>query len=231
VPLSDRDYMRNPPPERRPRRFTGISGASALNPVLVLIAINFVFYIATLVAAKGTYPFGDYHYITSDRITYYLGLIPYYFTNRPWTILTAMFIHAGFWHLFGNMITLYFFGMFLVRLVGNNWFLLLYLVGGVIGNALYAWLGQPLSLAIGASGAVYAVAGALVVMVPRLPVRLYFIIPVPLWVVVLIFFVIWSIPGVASSTIAWQAHLGGLATGLVFGWFFRRRIRLNFYRY
>jgi membrane associated rhomboid family serine protease len=215
MPLSDRDYMKNPPPPpRRPRRFTGFAGAFGLNPVLVLIVINFVFYIATLI---------------NGNIVDRLGLIPALFAERPWAILTAMFLHISFWHLFGNMLTLFFFGTFLVRLVGNNWFLLLYFVGGLVGNALYLWLGEPASLALGASGAVYAIAGALVVMMPRLPVRLYFVIPVPLWVVVLVFFVLWSIPGVIPG-IAWQAHLGGLAIGLIAGFFFRRRIRYDFYR-
>jgi membrane associated rhomboid family serine protease len=211
VPLSDRDYMKNPsPPPGRTRRSGGFE-ALALNPVLLLIVINFAFYIASL--------------INSDIIAR-LGLIPLLFTERPWTILTAMFVHEGFWHIFGNMITLYFFGTFLARLIGNNWFLLLYFVGGIAGNALYLWLGQPVSLVIGASGAVYAIAGALVVMMPKLPVRLYFILPLPLWAVVLVFFVLWSfIPGVA-----WQAHIGGLAVGLIAGFFFRRRIRYNFYR-
>ncbi len=211
MPLSDRDYMRNrPQPPRRSWQFSG-PGAFTLNPVLVLIAINFVFYIATLI---------------NDSIAVRLSLIPYLFTERPWTLLTAMFIHAGFWHLFGNMITLYFFGTFLFRLIGNNRFLILYFLGGLAGNALYLWLGEPLSSVVGASGAIYAVAGALVVMMPKLSVRLYFVLPVPLWVVVLVFFVIWSfIPGVA-----WQAHLGGLAVGLIAGFFFRRRIRFDFYR-
>lgn len=211
MPLSDRDYMRNPPPTRRRNWRPADYGAFALNPVLVLIVINFVFYIASLV---------------NDDITSRLGLAPFLFTERPWTLLTAMFMHSGFWHLFGNMVTLYFFGTFLVRLIGQNWFLLLYFTGGIVGNALYLWLGEYYSLVLGASGAVYAIAGALVVMMPKLPVRLYFILPVPLWAVVLVFFVIWSfIPGVA-----WQAHLGGLAVGLVAGFYFRRRIRFDFYR-
>ena len=206
MPLSDRDYMRNSsPPPRRTRRSGGY-GTLNLNPVLLLIVINFVFFIGSL--------------INGDVIAR-LGLIPYIFTERPWTILTSMFLHDGFWHIFGNMLTLYFFGTFLARLIGNSWFLLLYFVGGIAGNALYLWLGQPLSLVIGASGAVYAVAGALVVMMPKLPVRLYFVLPVPFWVVVLVFFVLWSfIPGVA-----WQAHIGGLAVGLIAGYFIRRSRR------
>jgi membrane associated rhomboid family serine protease len=205
VPLSDRDYMKNPPPQPRRTWKTGGYNALSINPISVLILINFVSYIATL--------------INSDIIVK-LGLIPSLFTTRPWTILTSMFVHSGFWHIFGNMITLFFFGSFLARLVGNGRFLLVYFIGGLAGNALYIWLGQPVSIVIGASGAIYAIAGVLVVMMPTLPVRLYFIIPMPLWVVVLVFFVLWSfIPGVA-----WQAHVGGLAVGLIAGFFFRRKM-------
>jgi membrane associated rhomboid family serine protease len=179
---------------------------------MLLIAINFVVFIATMI---------------NGRLIDNLGLSPSLFTQRPWTILTSMFVHEGFGHIFGNMLTLYFFGVFLYRLVGQNRFLLLYFGGGLLGNVLFLLLNMSSGIpVVGASGAVYAIAGALVVMMPRLPVRLYFIIPVPLWVVVLVFFVLWSfIPGVA-----WQAHIGGLAAGLVAGYFFRRGRRRYYYR-
>jgi membrane associated rhomboid family serine protease len=210
LPLSDRDYMRpSPPPARRPVRFN--AGGFTLNPVLVLIIINFVFWIATMI---------------NNAIIPNLGVIPAAFTQRPWTVLTAMFVHTGFWHLFGNMITLFFFGRVIYQLVGPNKFLLVYFIGGIVGNLLFVLLGEPLSIAVGASGAVYTIAGALVVIMPRLTVRLYFFIPMPLWVVVLVFFVIWSfIPGVA-----WQAHIGGLVVGLIAGYFFRRKLRYIVYR-
>jgi membrane associated rhomboid family serine protease len=180
-----------------------------LNPVLVLIVINFVFYIATLI---------------NESLLAELGVIPILFTERPWTILTAMFVHNGLWHFFGNMIVLFFFGRAVYQLVGQNKFLLVYFIGGIAGNLLYVWLGDEFSIAVGASGAVYAIAGALAVMAPNLRVMLYFLIPLPLWVVVLVFFVIWSIPGVIPD-IAWQAHLGGLLVGLAAGFYFRRRRR------
>lgn len=212
MPLSDRDYMkrRSPPPPRRPWSPGGFDGFT-LNPVLVIIIINLVFFLAT--------------WIRSDLRTE-LGLVPVLFTEKPWTIITSMFIHAGFWHLFGNMITLFYFGSFLTRLIGQNWFILLYFVGGILGNALFLGMNMSLPvLVIGASGAVYAIAGALVVMVPRLRVALWGILPMPLWMVVVVFFVIFSfIPGVA-----WQAHLGGLATGAIAGLFFRKRVRVYFY--
>ena len=227
MPLSDRDYMRPSPPPARRRGGFNISGFS-INPIWVLIIINVVFWIATLISAKVTYPFGENHLIVADKFTYYLGLIPYYFTSRPWTIFTNMFIHQEFWHIFGNMLVLYFFGRAIYQLVGSNKFLLLYFVGGIIGNLLYILLGQPLSIAIGASGAVYAIAGALVVINPNARVLLWFFIPMPLWVVILLFFVLWSfIPGLG---IAWQAHVGGLVVGLIAGYFFRRKLRYIVYR-
>jgi membrane associated rhomboid family serine protease len=175
--------------------------------VWLLIAINFLLFIATV--------------INQDLILL-LGLQPASFLARPWTLVTNLFVHGGIWHILANMITLYFFGGFLSRLIGVKKFLLVYFAGGILGNIFYLFLApSPFSIAIGASGAIFALAGVLVVMMPKLRVLLYFIIPLPLWVVVLVFFVIWSfLPG-----IAWQAHLGGLVLGLVAGYIFRRRIR------
>jgi membrane associated rhomboid family serine protease len=205
---------------RRTRSFFNFG----INPVFAIIIANLVIYIAMLFSTEAWYPMGNFGQIFTDRFIYYLGLIPYYFVERPWTIFTAMFVHGGFGHIFGNMITLFFFGSYLSRLVGNTWFTLVYFIGGLAGNLLYLLLGQELSVAVGASGAVYAVAGALVVLVPKLRIYLYFLFPMPLWMVVLIFFVAFSfIPDVA-----WQAHIGGLVIGLLAGWYFRRK-RLVFY--
>jgi membrane associated rhomboid family serine protease len=195
----------SPPPRRRIWTGAGYGGFN-LTPLWVLIGINLVLFIATLI---------------NDNVLFQLGLVPALFRERPWTIVTNMFVHAGFWHLFGNMLTLFYFGRALLQLVGQNKFLLLYFGGGILGNILYIWLGAPQSIAIGASGAVYAIAGALAIMIPRVRVFAYFIIPMPLWLLVLVFFVLWSfIPGVA-----WQAHIGGLVAGLIAGFFFRRRTR------
>lgn len=175
--------------------------------VWILMGINLLLFIATLI---------------NGNLILLLGLQPISFLARPWTIVTNLFIHGGVWHIVANMITLYFFGSFLCRLIGVKRFLLVYFVGGIVGNIFFFLLPpSPFSIAIGASGAVFALAGVLVVMMPKLRVLLYFIFPLPLWVVVLVFFVIWSfLPG-----IAWQAHLGGLLLGLVAGFIFRRRAR------
>ncbi len=221
MPLSDRDYMKPSPPPRR-RVLTGGGSVGFLqNPVYLIIIVNFIIYIASLVLIKMGY---------RNEFVGNLGLASNLFTEKPWTIITNMFTHTEFWHIFGNMITLFFFGQVIYKLVGTKWFLLLYFVGGIIGNLFFIWLGSPLSIVIGASGAVYALAGALMVMMPKMQVAVWGILPMPLWAVILLFFVLWSIPGVFSdiagqSQVAWQAHLGGLAAGLITGFFFRRRYR------
>jgi membrane associated rhomboid family serine protease len=183
--------------------------------VWVIIGINLLVYIVS--------------FINRDLVINLLGFQPASFLAMPWTIVTNLFVHANFWHLFANMITFYFFGSFLYRLIGRNRFLLVYFAGGIFGNIIFFLLPpSPFSTAIGASGAVFALAGVLVVLMPKLRVLLYFIVPLPLWVVVLVFMVIWSfIPGL---NIAWQAHLGGLVLGLVSGYIFRRRARYYYYK-
>ena len=182
-----------------------------LSPILVLIAVNFLLFIATLIA---------------PGLIFLLGLQPAGFLLRPWTILTCMFVHSGFWHIIANMLTLYFFGTYLYRLIGQGRFLFVYFGGGILGGILYLLLASPFSIAIGASGAVFALAGALVVMRPKLPVLIFPIpVPIPLWLAVIGGFLILSF----LPYIAWQAHLGGLVLGLIAGYFFRKRERYFFW--
>ena len=158
--------MRTPAPVRRSWGYRSYYGFGN-NPIWIIIGANFLMFVATLIAPK---------------LILLLGLQPAGFLDRPWTIVTNMFIHAGFWHLFGNMVTLFFFGRALIMLVGQNRFLLVYFFGGILGNifylviALFTPLGEPLSIAVGASGAVYAVAGALVMLRPNIRVLLYLIV-------------------------------------------------------
>jgi len=136
--------------------------------------------------------------------------------------VTNLFIHGSMWHIAANMLTLYFFGRFLSMLIGDARFLIVYFLGGIIGNLFYILLASPYSIAIGASGAVFAIGGALAVMAPKLRVYVFPIpAPLPLWAGLIGVFVIISI----FPYVAWQAHLGGLILGLLAGYFFRRRQR------
>ncbi len=160
--------------------------------------------------------------VTSIRpdLIYELGMARVFFWDRPWTILTSMFVHVGFGHILANMITLFFFGGYLIRLLGERNFLIVYFGGGILGSILYLMLASPYSIAVGASGAVFAVGGALALLRPRLTVFIFPIpVPIPLWIAVAGGFVIMSF----FPNVAWQAHLGGLVFGLGMASFFRRR--------
>jgi membrane associated rhomboid family serine protease len=182
-----------------------------LNPLWVIMGVNFLLFIATLIAPQLIYGF--------------LGLQPAGFLNRPWTIVTSMFVHGGLWHIAANMLTLYFFGSYVSRLIGDSRFLVVYFGGGILGSILYILLAPPFSIAVGASGAVFALGGALTVMRPKLRVLVFPIpVPLPLWAAVIGGFIILSF----LPFVAWQAHFGGLVFGLISGYLFRRRQRYYF---
>ena len=182
-----------------------------LSPIWVLIAVNLLLFIATAINRGAAFEL--------------LGLQPASLLARPWTIVTNLFIHSGLWHIIANMLTLYFFGTYLSRLIGESRFLIVYFGGGILGNILFVLLAPPLSIAVGASGAIFALGGVLAVMRPKLTVFIFPIpVPIPLWAAVIGGFVIISF----LPNIAWQAHLGGLVLGLIAGYFFRKRERRFF---
>lgn len=184
--------------------------SSSLTVIWVLLTVNFILFVAATIMPE---------------LIYHLGLQPASFLNRPWTIVTSLFVHNGLWHIVANMLTLYFFGGYLGRVIGERRFLIVYFAGGILGSVLYILLAPPFSIAVGASGAIFALGGALAVMRPKLKVLIFPIpIPLPLWVAVIGgFFVMSFLP-----FIAWQAHLGGLILGLIAGYFFRKRERYFF---
>ncbi|MDH5696276.1 MAG: rhomboid family intramembrane serine protease [Dehalococcoidia bacterium] len=178
-----------------------------LNVIWLLIGVNLLLFIATLV---------------EQDLIWLLGLQPATFLGRPWTLVTNLFVHGGIGHILANMLTLYFFGSYLARLIGVRNFLIIYFCGGILGNIFYILLASPFSIAVGASGAIFALGGTLTVMRPRLRVFIFPIpVPLPLWVAVIGGFLILSL----FPHVAWQAHLGGLVLGLIAGYFLRKRAR------
>jgi membrane associated rhomboid family serine protease len=164
--------------------------------------------------------------LASPRLILSFGLVPMYLVVRPWAVFISLFLHASFGHILGNMITLYFFGKNLQLLIGSKGLLIVYFIGGLLGSLIYVLLASPLSMAIGASGAVFAVGGTLTVMRPKLRVIIFPVpVPVPLWAAVIGGFVILSF----LPNVAWQAHLGGLAFGLAAGYFYKKKERSRLY--
>ena len=185
-----------------------------LTPLWVLISVNVLIFVATSVAS------GSFLGL-SQSVIQQVGISRITFTSQSWTIVSAMFVHDGIYHILFNMIALYFYGMYVLTLVGEARFFLVYFIGGLIGNALFLLLAGPYSVAVGASGAIFALGGTLVMLAPRLKVIIFPVpIPMDLWIAIILFALISLSPGVA-----WQAHAGGLVTGLAAGYIFKMQTR------
>ncbi|MET3509768.1 MULTISPECIES: rhomboid family intramembrane serine protease [Plantibacter] len=136
---------------------------------------------------------------------------PSYGAFQPWRMLTAVFVHSqGFiFHILLNMYTLWIFGRILETMLGHWRFLALYLVAGFAGSVGVLFLADPTTAVVGASGAIFGLLGAFLVIQRRMGADTR-----GLLVLLGINLVIGFIPGV---NIAWQAHLGGLVGGALVG--------------
>lgn len=192
------------------------SSEGELIPIIVIILLNLLVFLAVNIGAI----FFDINLLP------YLGLARGNLLAEPWILVTNWFTHADFWHILANMLTLYFFGSSLNRIAGTRYLLLTYFIGGLCADLLVILLSNPLALTIGASGCVFALGGALAVLIPKQRVFIFPIpAPLPLWAAVIFGFLILTLmPGVS-----WQGHLGGLLFGLLMGWHLRRKLKVVFY--
>jgi len=146
-----------------------------------------------------------------------------------WTLVTSIFMHAGFVHLFVNMVSLVFIGNFVEKLIGKKRFLGLYFAGGLFAGLFFvviaAITGVDLNVyAVGASGAIFALGGLLAVLTPKLPVLVFFIIPMPMWAAMgVLIFGLWVLSSTMGLPIGNTAHLGGLILGLGYGFYLKRK--------
>jgi len=149
---------------------------------------------------------------------------------RIWTFLTSMFMHAGLFHLFANMLSLFFIGSLVERILGSKRYLKFYLIAGLVAGLLYILVeflfpsGLP---AVGASGALFGLVGLLILLTPNLPVYVMFI-PIPIKMKYAgpgILIVLWLISIAGNVPIGNTAHLGGLLAGLIYGVYLRKKYK------
>lgn len=194
---------------------------------LTLIIINFVFFMIMLALIA----------VNPNSINY-VGIMPSKILKGEnlWSILTNMFMHASPSHLFMNMLSLLFLGSFLERVLGRKRFLIFYLAAGIFASLFFVFAALIFksdmnALAVGASGAIFGIAGLLAVLTPKLPVYILFIpIAMPMWFAsILILLIMWLISLVAGLPIGNTAHLGGLIFGVIYGIYLRKRYRRKVY--
>ena len=146
------------------------------------------------------------------------------------TLLTSMFMHGGFAHLFGNMLFLWIFGDNVEDDLGHGRYLGFYLITGLIASLAHvfttiAFDGNPYIPSLGASGAISGVLGGYLVLHPHRRVRVLLIrilTEVPAYVAVGLWFVFQLISGLGmlgggsqAGGVAYAAHIGGFIAGLV----------------
>jgi len=173
-------------------------------------------------------------YMGMNRFIYSVAVIPYEITHLtdigatalvppPLTLITAMFVHGGFFHLAGNMLFLWIFGDNIEDSLGHVKFILFYLLTGLIASSAHVFAVPDSTLPmIGASGAIAGVLGAYFVLFPRANVKtliFLFVIVTVIRVPAVYFLGIWFVFQILSSNsgagIAWYAHIGGFVSGAV----------------
>ncbi len=141
-----------------------------------------------------------------------------------WRFLTAIFLHGSLPHLLYNLFALALFGSMLEKLIGSRRFLLVFLITGILANIISI---NFYDSALGASGAIFGVIGALIVLRPGMLVFAFWL-PMPL----IIAGVLWALGDVIGifvpSGTANIAHLSGLFFGLLFGAWYKKSVASYF---
>ncbi|MFQ5738648.1 MAG: rhomboid family intramembrane serine protease [Acidobacteriota bacterium] len=149
------------------------------------------------------------------QMVYIFGLTPslVWTQFQFWQLATYLFLHAGFWHIFWNMLALWMFGSELEQYLGGQRFLRFFFITG-IGAGLLSILLDPFSRVptIGASGSVYGILMAYGMLFPNRLVYLYFLFPIKVkyFVAILGVGAFLAALGSGGGPVAHIAHLGGM---------------------
>jgi membrane associated rhomboid family serine protease len=178
-------------PRTKSRARTAFRSSSG-QPVVTysLIGVTVLVFLAQLLSGNAV----------TREITYY----PYATIVEPWRMITSIFAHASFFHLLFNMFSLYIFGPALEQMLGRARFAALYFLAG-FGGSVAVLLLSPASGVLGASGAIFGLMGAFLVIqrsVSQVNRGLLVIIGLNL-----------VAPFILGGNVSWQAHVGGLVVG------------------
>lgn len=203
----------------------------------VLIAINVVVFLYEVLLSEASL----------SRFLYDYGVIPREISDGEGylSLITSMFLHGGWLHLIGNMLFLWVFGDNVEDVMGHVRYLIFYLLTGVAAGLIQVLTNTDSTVPlIGASGAISGLLAAYIVCFPngRVVTAVVFgffitTMMVPAWIMIGYWILLQVIQGVVSlgidadtGGVAWFAHIGGFAAGLVLVFPFRRADRVAFQR-
>ena len=153
-------------------------------------------------------------------ITESLLLISSEVLERPWILVTSIFLHADVRHLLGNIFGLIVFGLILEKVIGYKNFLLVFFVTGIIAGISALFLYDRV---LGASGALFGVIGALTALRPRMIMYIPGLTYLPLVVAAFIYLLLDSAGLFYPSNVANLGHIAGLMSGAIIGFILRKK--------
>lgn len=174
------------------------------SPVTItLITINTIMFLVTIITGG----------FSAENLASLGGLVPAFITekNEYHRLLFPMFLHGGFFHYFMNSYFLFYIGSFVEKIYGSYKYSIIYLLSG-IGSSVLVWqLGDPYTVTIGASGALYGVMGTLLLLTFTRPkwFPLHVIKRIRTLTIINIVFTF------LVANISVYGHLGGLITGII----------------
>jgi len=195
-----------------------------------LIILNVIFYFIFSIVL-----------VFDSNLISWIALQPNNFlSGQVWQLITSMFMHGSLTHLFVNMISLFFIGNFVEKLIGRKRIFWLYLASGIFAGLFFVFLsgffglsdlgakifGSPEVFAVGASGAIFGLGGLLAMLTPNLRVYVFFFLPMRMWTAMIFLLgVLWIASIGAGLPFGNTAHLGGLLIGLGYGLYLKKRYK------
>ena len=191
-----------PKPQRAVRQARGTIAGLEAPATVGLVALNVLVYLVTVYQGRGVSEPGGSLFDRWQLVGAEIAV------NGEWyRVVTAMFLHASLLHLAFNMLALYWLGTVVEQALGTSRFLLVYFVSGIAGSAGALLLSNALQPTVGASGAIYGIMGALLVLEYRATGSFA---GQALGLIVLNLALTFAIPNISVG-----GHLGGLAGGIL----------------
>jgi membrane associated rhomboid family serine protease len=236
--MRDPRKLRSSRKKKNPNFFNKMSVTNWL--ILINVAFFFIFF-GFLINAQ---EYCDISINHERCITKYIAVNPQLFFENYylWTAITNVFMHGGFFHLFINMFVLFSLGNLCERIIGRKRYLWFYLISGIVASLFFVFfayflgtssLGEAIfgssdAFAVGASGAIFAVAGLFMILTPRLRFAIIFLpfFSLPAYIMIpLVLVATWIVSSSAGIGIGNTAHFGGFVAGVVYGLYLRNKYK------
>lgn len=233
--------MRDPRKLKTSRRKTP-EFLSKMSITYWLILVNIVFFLFSFPLLISSQEYCEINLNHEKCTSKYLAVNPQLFFENYyfWTLLTSVFMHGNFFHLFINMFVLFSLGSLCERIIGRKRYLAFYLVSGIIsslffvlfayflgGNDLGAKIfGNTTAFAVGASGAIFAIAGLFMILTPKLRFAIIFLpfFSLPAYIMIpLVLVATWVVSSSVGIGIGNTAHFGGFVAGVFYGLYLRNK--------